>query len=333
MKKYNGLLSKISEAFCIFPGFTEAELSWKQRILYSVTGLIGYASLWDTSEDGERISVAHFKQRMKRCLSSYLALYPEITNGFDIRDDTFFEEVYQILRLTGCLYHAPYRIAPPAFSAAASAGIIFMRGQGISELQRISGLGAYAVNSINKTERTVEELFGLNPSLNQIWRQWIGNASWDTASLQDGYEYLRTTPPFSYGYWMRDSERKQGISLVRCGLPGAVQYYLYRQENGAHEICQLPQWLVSEHHYRILACAILAHNGTLPPTVWHRNGQVVSLRLNYLYPPEELYFLKLYSWPTVCHDFPHDFSRVMNADVFAAIKEILEQKGYPFTEE
>ena len=259
--------------------------------------------------------------------------YPELQSTFNVTDDTLYEEIYQVFRLTGCLYHTPYRIAPPAASAAAEGAIVFTRGMGLSDIGNVSGLGTYRKNSEEKTNYSVTEMFALNPPLREIWNQWIRSASWSADNLPEMREYLRTCPPFSYSYWRRKPERKEGITLLRCGQPGKRQYYLFRAGTGRGEISVIPQWLTDEMGWRVLACAILAHGGCLPATVYRRDGHVVFLKLGYLYARQELNFLKLYSWPLSVTDLPHDFSRAINADVFDALRIILEQRGYLFTEE
>lgn len=333
MRSSGELVARASEMLGVQPGKTENRTAFLQRLVYTITGLMGYASLWDMPEDGTDISITHFKQRIYRTLESYLAVYPELQSTFNVTDDTLYEEIYQVFRLTGCLYHTPYRIAPPAASAAAEGAIVFTRGMGLSDIGNVSGLGTYRKNSEEKTNYSVTEMFALNPPLREIWNQWIRSASWSADNLPEMREYLRTCPPFSYSYWRRELERKEGITLLRCGQPGKRQYYLFRAGTGRGEISVIPQWLTDEMGWRVLACAILAHGGCLPATVYRRDGHVVFLKLGYLYARQELNFLKLYSWPLSVTDLPHDFSRAINADVFDALRIILEQRGYLFTEE
>jgi hypothetical protein len=70
--------------------------------------------------------------------------------------------------------------------------------------------------------------------------------------------------------------------------------------------------------------------GTLPPIEYYEDGALVHIHLNYLLPPRELEFLKLYSWPGKCTSLPCDFDRKLSKEVFKAIKEILLSEGYDF---
>ena len=165
MRSSGELVARASEMLGVQPGKTENRTAFLQRLVYTITGLMGYASLWDMPEDGTDISITHFKQRIHRTLESYLAVYPELQSTFNVTDDTLYEEIYQVFRLTGCLYHTPYRIAPPAASAAAEGAIVFTRGMGLSDIGNVSGLGTYRKNSEEKTNYSVTEMFALNPPL------------------------------------------------------------------------------------------------------------------------------------------------------------------------
>ena len=51
MDKYNGLLSKVSRQYHILRGTQETEDEWKTRLVYSICGMMAYASLWDDTEE------------------------------------------------------------------------------------------------------------------------------------------------------------------------------------------------------------------------------------------------------------------------------------------
>ena len=50
MNKYNGLLSAVADKYYINKGTQETENDWKTRLVYSICGMMAYASLWDDSE-------------------------------------------------------------------------------------------------------------------------------------------------------------------------------------------------------------------------------------------------------------------------------------------
>ena len=60
MNKYNGLLSSVAHKYHICKGARETENEWKTRLVYSICGMMAYASLWDDSEeDPISIRVGH----------------------------------------------------------------------------------------------------------------------------------------------------------------------------------------------------------------------------------------------------------------------------------
>ena len=52
--------------------------------------------------------------------------------------------------------------------------------------------------------------------------------------------------------------------------------------------------------------------------------------MNYLLPPHELEFVKLYSWPEACTSLPCDFKRKLSTEVFSVMKTVLSDQGYEF---
>ena len=84
MNRYNGLLSKIAKELNIVKGNEESDFSFKTRIIYSAIGHVTYASLFDSMDDGQPISIVHFKNRCKNLFTSYRAIYPEIISARDL---------------------------------------------------------------------------------------------------------------------------------------------------------------------------------------------------------------------------------------------------------
>lgn len=77
MKKYNGLICEIADEFHILKGKEETEEVWKCRVIYSLLGRMGYASLWDTVDDLKSVSTVHFKRRIRTILEIYMEMYPD----------------------------------------------------------------------------------------------------------------------------------------------------------------------------------------------------------------------------------------------------------------
>ena len=86
MNKYNGLLSSVSHKYHIYKGTQETENDWKTRLIYSICGMMAYASLWDDSEEGS-ISITHLKEKS----TIYLQITNQYTRNFQLTYHMFLK--------------------------------------------------------------------------------------------------------------------------------------------------------------------------------------------------------------------------------------------------
>lgn len=351
MSRSDDLLMQVARQHHILKGEQEADGEWQTRLIYSICGMMAYASLWDDSaelasnESGhlKTVSVVHLKRRVGSVLAAYQALYLALAVSLPANAEALANEIEQIFTAAGVIYHRPYRVAPAARREAPCAGIILQRGIALDDISRVSGLGFYAVaaghdGAASPDTDAARAMFGLESKpLPELWQRIVAAATWrtpdDDFETASDTEYLRLKPPFSNGYWGSKPERSGSVAMLRSGKPGTHLYYLYRYRDEVLEVSQLPQWQVENSNYRTLACACLADRGTLPPLEYCEDGALVHIRLGYLLPPRELAFLKYYSWPETCSSLPCDFKRKLSAEVFAVVKNLLSQAGYSFQEE
>lgn len=329
MNKYNGLLSEVANKYNIRRGMHEAEINWKTRLVYSICGMMAYASLWDESED-EPVSIIHLKRRIRRVLSDYKTMYPELANSFPYVSADLEDEIAGQLLSTGMVYHRPNRIAPSMRREESYCNIVFQRGISLDSICCVSGIGLYSRQECVSDADGIQSMFGLErETLHALWNSTLANTDWKVApTFEQSIEYLRLKPPFSQGYWEKRPDTTGTVSMLRTDMEGSQLYYLYRYRHNAMEISPLPKWQVENSHYRSIACACLQSYGTMPPIDYVEDGELVHLRLNYLLPPHELGLVKLYSWPEVCTSLPCDFRRKLTTELFVAVKKILSDKGY-----
>lgn len=330
MDKYNGLLSKVSQQYHILRGNQETEDEWKTRLVYSICGMMAYACLWDDAV--EPISIVHLRRRIRSMLGSYKSLYPELSGNLPYTSEELEDEVTRQFLNVGVVYHRPNRIAPSKKQEEQFGGILFQRGIALDNISCVSGIGFYSLQDSGTTPNNIKTMFGLEQeNLRTLWQTTLSAASWEPSpSFESGTEYLRLIPPFTYSYWVNDPEQTGVVSILRTGMKGSQLYYLYRYVDATLEVSPLPQWQVENYNYRSLACACLSTYGTLPPIEYSEDGSLVHIRMNYLLPPRELEFLKLYSWPETCTSLPCDFKRKLPVEIFTAIKNILFDEGYEF---
>lgn len=330
MNKYNRLLSKVSQQYHILRGNQETEDEWKTRLVYSICGMMAYASLWDDTE--EPISIVHLRRRIRSILGGYKSLYPELSGTLPHDSEELEEEITNQFLSTGVVYHRPNRIAASKKREEHFGGVLFQRGIALDDISCVSGIGFYSKQDGGTNPHDIKTMFGLEQEkLQTLWQTTLSSASWESrTSFEFGTEYLRLKPPFSRGYWVDKPDKTDIISILRTGMRGSRLYYLYRYVDATLGVSPLPQWQVENYNYRTLACACLSSHGTLPPIEYFEDGALVHIRMNYLLPPRELEFLKCYSWPEVCTSLPCNFRRKLSVEVFAAIKNILSGEGYEF---
>lgn len=334
MKKYGGLLERISYSYSIKKGNNESIDKYKARLIYSVCGLMGYASLWDESDDGD-VSVAHVKSRIKNIYHCYKEMYPEIDNVLKCSEDELADEIYDVFSKTGVIYHLPHKISRAMYSEAGYGTILFQRGMAFGLIERVSGLGVYSKIKPDTNTIDIRRMFGLNElSLNEVWSSIISRARWIPMSVKSQeIEFLRIDPPFSLGYWTKEPASGAKYSMLRLTNEYSKLYYLYKKDHKGIKASQLMNWQTSDRSYLFLSNACLSSYGKLAPIRYRHDGALVLITLDYLLPPRELNFLKLYSWPVEFETGKLDFRRSCTSIVFQAIKEILASQGYCFKEE
>lgn len=328
MNNTRELIQSISNQFGIIKGNNETDTSFYCRIIYSVAGIMGYASLYDEIENAETSSLYHLKERVYTTIQCYIDLIPEAAA---CSPKEMADEIYNVFLQGGMIYHSNYRCAPARKRQAVYDNIVFLRGVSIGEGFYVSGIGAYdnTDNNLKESDDAREMFLLQNASLEEYWNSILVSRDFRETAIIDGTEYLRTDGRFGKGYWTEKPDRGM-YSLARVGGVNG-KYYAYRYADTL-TMAPIEERYVENYKYRAIANGILKHNKKLPPAIIKKDGDIIRLKVQYLYPPAELNFLKLYSWPLRYDSFPNDFERIYSKEVFLKIKEILEEVGYEFLE-
>lgn len=248
MNRENDLISIMAGRYQIERGTTEPVEQWQMRVIYSVLGQMAYASLWDKTEDDQPISVVHFKSRMKDLLESYCGIFNGLRKLFGYNYENLLEEIYNVQLEGGKIYHSAYRLAPASYSASAVDDVLFARGMAPDEQQFVSGQGTYLLSSDFQESIPLLEMFQLpDQTLTETWRYLVKTAKWNQFRPNDTTEFLRTDPPFKYGYCQREKPVAQEVTLIRMGMNGNRFYYLYQEKGGQAFVSQLPVWMTEDH--------------------------------------------------------------------------------------
>ena len=221
MNRQNNLIPIMARRYRIERGTTEPVEQWQMRVIYSVLGQMAYASLWDKTEDDQPISVVHFKSRMKDLLESYCGIFNGLRKLFGYDYEKLLEEIYNVQLEGGKIYHSAYRLSPASYSAAVVDDVLFARGMAPDEQQFVSGQGTYLLSSSFQESIPLLEMFQLpDQTLTETWRYLVKTAKWNQFRPNDTTEFLRTDPPFKYGYWQREKPVAQEVTLIRMGMNG-----------------------------------------------------------------------------------------------------------------
>ena len=316
------------------PGHSDSD--WKSRTIYSMAGRVGLCSLWDKLEEGT-VSITHFRKAIERELTYLLRVYVECKPVFPEDVSDLSEEFLNIYTKCGYIYHSPFKIHPAIHKSAVVGNIEFLRGAFIDIPCKMSGLGLYRNSKTNNKNHdnilsTLEMFHICQTSIMEYGKCIISRAVWNEFSYSGRIEYLKTTGSLKQGYWSQEPEKSKEVSILRAGERGQQIYYLYYYDGNKCYASMLQPWCAENGEYRKIALYIIMKNRELAIIEYHINGLIVEIKQNYLLPPDELSFIKLYSWPSSISNVPSDFNRIMNKEVFISIKAILEIIGYTFKE-
>ena len=168
---------------------------------------------------------------LKDLLESYCGIFNGLRKLFGYNYENLLEEIYNVQLEGGKIYHSAYRLAPASYSASAVDDVLFARGMAPDEQQFVSGQGTYLLSSDFQESIPLLEMFQLpDQTLTETWRYLVKTAKWNQFCPNDTTEFLRTDPPFKYGYWQREKPVAQEVTLIRMGMNGNRFYYLYQEK-------------------------------------------------------------------------------------------------------
>ena len=316
------------------------------KAIYSTTGKMALASIWDHPEDEKFVSIQHFKKRAAQVLDAYLSIYPEAGHRFPLDRSGIIEDIYETYRRNGFFYHSSHRLYPAAPSTGGMGQCALYRGVPPEKPCYMSGLGLYGVTKAAEHSQSAAEMFEMQKQpLSDYLQEVLASNDWNEVEWLDDTEFLRLKPPFSRGYWQEKPDKVETPSMARYGAPNKL-YAFYRCLNGHFEQKAIPTWRVDDFRtigqpgygeYRRIACGLLEAAQQLPPVaVKFSPNHIVSIKLGYRLPPAEEDFFKLYSWPInydITQKTPQVFQREMSKIVYPVFKQHLESIGYRFVEE
>lgn len=331
------LLYEISNELGIRKDKQEDEAQWISRVIYSSVAKLALASVWSNAEDYNTDTISHFKNYYKKLLDAYINIFSDSSNMFLPNHDELSEEIYKILISNGCFYHMPYRLSPAVKKISVVNNIVLARGLPPKNTFNMSGMGFYIENSSINSKEDVFDMFNISRiTFDKYLEQIIKSKEWIPAELNkniDGYNFLKIQPPFTNGYWKKEPDKENVVSLAKFSEINNTIYFLYKYDNGKYFKLPLEDWRVEQYQYRAISTGILQSCNKLPPINAKLSDEIVYIKLNYLLPPNEENFFKLYSWPINYLTIDQNFNRIMSKKIYNVFKSILKQLGYQFREE
>ena len=176
------------------PGKVDNE--WMCRVIYSIAGQMGLASLWDYDEGEDTVSIQHFKERIAEIFAAYEELYSSIKFILPEKKSDLIDEIYHIYLRSGFFYHSAYRISPTVPSFATYNNLTICRGSSPDAQFFMSGLGYYSRQK-SSADKSIAEVFGLQ---NQGLEDYLGGLLGDGEWVPAGYGPLlpREVVPSQY---------------------------------------------------------------------------------------------------------------------------------------
>ena len=348
MYSYN-LFNSISSDLKINKDSSESEEEWKKRLIYSAVGKVSLASFWDQEDllDSERekkgVSVKRYKSLIAQRFEAYYQISGIEMDPVLFRPNDIANEIYEIYSVTGFFYHEPNWIVPSMKRTAVYDNVRFIRDCDPATKLSVSGLGFYINDAFVDADSDLYDIFNLPQKPYVEWlKAYMSFCQWKPVNLPQDTEYLRIEPPFTRGYWVRNSTVKEkDILLCRYGFTGQQIYYLLRRSGNMLFGSQLPEWMVglngrsfeyTSHEYFRVALSILMMKETLPPIRVQKGETLFRIELPYLLPTQEEMFFKLYSWPwSTKNETSSMFVRTMNPTVFNCFRELMQFYGFSFS--
>lgn len=322
------VLKQIAREINVTKDMSESETAWQRRVIYSICGRMMLASLWDYS-DADTVSVRHMKQRGLEMLESYQLLYPSIVSesNYGIHNQDLVERMYDRFLQIGQMYHKRNYVRAASARSRYISGVSLLSGMYATDSYYLSGVGPYRMGC---DDNAMQGFPFTHPLIEDLLEGYIKNAMWVAlnGAIED-YEFLRTVPPFTRGYWRADPDVEAAITLLRYkNNDGPKQYYLCKRQADVLMVSALPRWINQDRNHVLLSIALLKEYEALPPVIITKRDTIAVVELPYRLPPEEEAVLNTYSWPYAYDGEDRAFKRFIAMPLYGAIKEMMQTVGF-----
>lgn len=304
--------------------------------MYSAVGKCMLASLYDPDEDDQdeiqSVSMQHILARGCELIDSYRSLIPSFDSNWTYETEDLSEVMRQVYRNSGYIMHKANRLSPAKSTCGYQDGVIYARGVDLNEKWAMSGLGFYRLTpKCNESTIPVGQMFTIpEQGITEWWKGILSTRSWKRMErLPDQVEYLNTCRKGKEPYWLTKCP-DSGIILAKILEPGESRYVLLKCHDGKREYAALEPWLTIGTAYLRISIALQNSVGFSSEANITSNGDIMTVSLKYLLPPEEQCFFELFSWPIRTIDTK--WTRNMAKEIYPAFKKMLQNLGYKVLE-
>lgn len=321
------MINKIADDLNIRREGNESKESWKNRILYSLTGLQMLSSLYDCDDS----SLADLDyQNGTISMQHVLKRGGKLVKVFDLTDDCA-EKIRELYVSGGFMLHKNNRLAPPLLTISGIGNVALFRGLPPWKASNVSGLGIWG---IEENTACIEDMFNIEKQNIPDWfDNFMNRVHWrKIQTLYADVEFLNITEPSKYGYWLQRPP-SNGTTVCRTINAGERQYSLLKFGEDI-KVCHLPNWFATHGEYRRIAIALRIYANNRPTVRITKHRYTANIAFDYMLPPSEQIFAELYSWSAEANPFDirGRLLRIISIELLPIYKTIFIRLGFNLQE-
>jgi hypothetical protein len=339
-KTIDKVIARISQDISVKRGRVEPIEQWELRVIFSAVGSGMIMSLYDLDEESldgfQSVSMQHLLSRGSELVESYQSLVPTFDGNWNCKTEELSKKLSEEMRTIyldgGCILHRANRLCPAKCKLGQYESILFARGIIPGEKWAMSGLGFYRISPfINENATSISKMFAIpEQRILEWWKEIYFSRRWNQLEyLPEQAVFLNVRRRQNEPYWITKWSDND-ITMAKIEGLCVNRYILLRNNSGRHEYAALEPWLTEKTAYLRLSIALMNRIGVPPEAVVSPDGDLVTISIKYLLPPEEEHFYKLYSWPV--KSIEEKWTRQMSKEVYPAFKIMLLNLGYNILE-
>lgn len=363
---HSSVFNKIGHDLHIWQDSNESDSSYYWRLMYSASGAMALASLFDQQEEyfyslkpesTNYISVHHFKRNSTNCFRSLLEAQG-VESDAQLLSDISQKQLDTYARTGYCL-KAPYKVRSVQKSTLNLGALHVIRGglnnyirpmAGLAQIKYtpeliqlryylkthsavplIQAINDYEANTISLDSlESARSFFALSIPLSKVYKDYIDIlelVNFAPLNSQENCELYDLIP---------GQEHCIFLGRFNNHIP-ANYFYYYRQKDKVY-YQEAPKFLINDYYeanynnknISLIKNALYQHHNMLKPIKVVRSNELVQLHGPFYLPGSERALLDLLSWPSKDLDYQKVY---MSLEAFYLFYHLMNYLGYSFNEE